>query len=121
MSHFDLPNLLKEIEELKAQTQAEDFWQDVDNAQKVSRRLKHSETKLEHYNKLCESVDGVEEILDLAADDESMLEEAAAEIGGGTGVGRQVAGGHAPHVHPAGDGGNPGMAPMQHIMEGIRE
>ena len=80
MSHFDLPNLLKEIEELKAQTQAEDFWQDVDNAQKVSRKLKHSETKLEHYNKLCESVDGVEEILDLAADDESLLEEAAAEI-----------------------------------------
>ena len=80
MSHFDLPNLLKEIEELKAQTQAEDFWQNVDNAQKVSRKLKHSETKLEHYNKLCESVDGVEEILDLAADDESLLEEAAAEI-----------------------------------------
>ena len=52
MSHFDLPNLLKEIEELKAQTQAEDFWQNVDNAQKVSRKLKHSETKLEHYNKL---------------------------------------------------------------------
>ena len=80
MSHFDPPSLRKEIEELKAQTQAEDFWQNVQDAQKVSRKLKHCENKLNHFERLTKSLSSAEEILELAGDDQAMLEEVAQEI-----------------------------------------
>lgn len=80
MSHFDPPSLRKEIEELKAQTQAEDFWQNVQDAQKVSRKLKHCENKLNHFEMLTKSLSSAEEILELAGDDQAMLEEVAQEI-----------------------------------------
>ena len=80
MSHFDPPTLKKEIEELKAQTQAEDFWQDVQRAQNVSRKLKQSENKLNHFETLGKNILSAEEFLDMAQDDMEMLEEVAQEI-----------------------------------------
>ena len=80
MSHFDPPKLKLEIEELKAITQKEDFWQDVNNAQVVSKKLKQMENKLEHFEFLQNALKSIEEFLDMAQDDLDMLEEVGAEI-----------------------------------------
>ena len=80
MSHFDPPSLKNEIEELKALTQAEDFWQDVQRAQNISRKLKQSENKLNHYESLCKNIASAEEFLEMAQDELDMLEEVAQEI-----------------------------------------
>jgi len=80
VSHFDPPTLKKEIDELKVLTQAEDFWQDVQKAQSVSRKLKQSENKLNHFESLCKNIASAEEFLDMAQDDFEMLEEVAQEI-----------------------------------------
>ncbi|MBR5250996.1 MAG: peptide chain release factor 2 [Clostridia bacterium] len=77
---LDPPKLKLEIDELKAVTQREDFWQDVNNAQVVSKKLKQMENKLEHFETLTKNLASVEEFLDMAQDDLDMLEEVGAEI-----------------------------------------
>ncbi len=43
----------KEIEELEAASERPDFWNDVENSQKVQKRLKTLKNKCENYQKLC--------------------------------------------------------------------
>lgn len=82
MSPFDLDGLLKEREELERQMADEAFWSDVDNANKVNRRLKLIQGKIEKYNHLSGKCDDVATLLELAQeeDDESLAAEAAQEL-----------------------------------------
>ena len=43
----------KEIEELEAASERPDFWNDVENSQKVQKRLKTLKNKCENYQMLC--------------------------------------------------------------------
>ena len=45
----------KEIEELEAASEREGFWNDVENSQKVQKRLKVLKGKCENYAKLCQA------------------------------------------------------------------
>ena len=77
---LNLPKLQAELEELTAKQHQPDFWDNVKEAQQVSQRAKNLEYKIEEYTTLTTKLTDVEEILEMFADDEAMIEEAATEI-----------------------------------------
>ena len=72
----------KEIEELEAASERDGFWNDVENSQKVQKRLKTLKTKTENYEKLCASWDDMYTMCEMAIEegDDSMLEELQSEF-----------------------------------------
>ena len=79
MIHFNLPKLTAQLEELKEQQNAPDFWNDISNAQMVSKQAKNIEDKIDGYNRLCKHLNDIEELIQLS-DEEEMLEEASNEL-----------------------------------------
>ncbi len=71
----------KEIEELEAVSERPDFWNDVENSQKVQKRLKTLKNKCENYQKLCSAWDDMYTMCEMAIEenDDSMLEELESE------------------------------------------
>ena len=71
----------KEIEELEAASECPDFWNDVENSQKVQKRLKTLKNKCENYQKLCSAWDDMYTMCEMAIEenDDSMLEELESE------------------------------------------
>ena len=67
----------KEIEELEAASERDGFWNDVENSQKVQKRISVLKNKVESYNKLCTAWDDLYTLCEMAIeeDDDSMLEE----------------------------------------------
>ena len=67
----------KEIEELEGQSARDGFWNDVENSQRVQKRLKQLKTKVENYEKLCSGWDDLMTLCEMAIeeDDDSMLPE----------------------------------------------
>ena len=80
MSHFDLPELEKELTELREKQHDPNFWNDQKTAQKVSQRAKVLEDKISHYKKLFTRASGIEELFDLAENDEALLAETVEEL-----------------------------------------
>ena len=72
----------KELGELKALQDAPNFWEDLDNAQKVNRKIKHLENKLAIVKNISDKKQYVLELLDLleGTDDQDMLLELDAEL-----------------------------------------
>ncbi len=77
MGPFDLAGLSGEKAELEKQMSAEGFWNDVDNANKVNRRMKTITNKLEKYQKLLTRCEDLELLMDMADEenDESLVPE----------------------------------------------
>ena len=71
----------KEIEELEGQSARDGFWNDVENSQRVQKRLKQLKTKAENYEKLCSGWDDLMTLCEMAIeeDDDSMLPELQSE------------------------------------------
>ena len=71
----------KEIEELEAASERPGFWNDVENSQKVQKRLKTLKNKCENYQKLCSAWDDMYTMCEMAIEenDDSMLEELESE------------------------------------------
>ena len=71
----------KEIEKLEAASERPDFWNDVENSQKVQKRLKTLKNKCENYQKLCSAWDDMYTMCEMAIEenDDSMLEELESE------------------------------------------
>ncbi|MBP3538446.1 MAG: peptide chain release factor 2 [Oscillospiraceae bacterium] len=67
----------KEIEELEAASERDGFWNDVENSQRVQKRLKVLKGKVENYNKLCTAWDDMFTLCEMAIEenDDSMLDE----------------------------------------------
>ncbi len=67
----------KEIEELEQQAAQEDFWNDIENSQKVLQRTSMLKAKVEQYTKLKNDYDDTLALIDIAneEEDESMLDE----------------------------------------------
>ena len=84
MNPFDLAKLSEEKGQLEEQMGAEGFWDDVENANKVNQRMKVVSAKLEKYDKLVRRADDLETLIEMADEenDESLLEEIAAEYAG---------------------------------------
>ena len=74
---LDLDNLKTEITKLEEQSAQPDFWNDVENSQKISQKIGEDKNIVQSYEKLRESYDDVMTMLELAQeeDDESMLPE----------------------------------------------
>lgn len=72
-----LEDVKKEIAECAAQSEAPGFWDDLENSQKVMKRSKQLQSKLDHYNKLCASWEDLFVICEMALEenDDSMLPE----------------------------------------------
>ncbi len=72
----------KEIEELEAASARDGFWNDVENSQKVQKRLKNLKDKVENYNRLCASWDDMMTMCEMAIEenDDSMLPELQTEF-----------------------------------------
>ena len=71
----------KEIEELEGQSERDGFWNDVENSQRVQKRLKQLKAKVENYEKLCSGWDDLMTLCEMAIeeDDDSMLPELQSE------------------------------------------
>ena len=71
----------KEIEELEAASERDGFWNDVENSQKVQKRLKTLKSKCDNYAKLCQAWDDMYTMCEMALEenDDSMLEELKSE------------------------------------------
>ena len=82
MSPFDLPKLTAELEELHGQMNEPDFWNDVDNANKVSQKTKQIENKIGRYQSLVARADDTMTLIEMAVEEEdlSLLEEVEAEV-----------------------------------------
>lgn len=74
MIHFDLPKIKSRINELEIQMQDSDFWNDAKSSSVVLTESKRLKNKLEHYNKLKENLENVQDLNEL------LLAEADAEM-----------------------------------------
>ena len=76
-SALKLDDAERELEELRAATEAPDFWNDVPNAQRNQQRTKLLEGKINRYHHLQSTWDDLFTICEMALEenDESMLEE----------------------------------------------
>ncbi len=72
----------KEIEELEAASERDGFWNDVENSQKVQKRLKTLKDKRDNYEKLCSAWEDMYVMCEMAIEenDESMLPELESEF-----------------------------------------
>ena len=72
----------KEIEELEAASERDGFWNDVENSQRVQKRLKALKSKVENYEKLCSAWDDMQVMCEMAIEenDDSMLPELQSEF-----------------------------------------
>ena len=72
----------KEIEELEAASERDGFWNDVENSQRVQKRLKGLKSKVENYEKLCTAWDDMMVMCEMAIEenDDSMLPELQSEF-----------------------------------------
>ena len=72
----------REIEELEASSEREGFWNDVENSQKVQKRISVLKNKVEGYTRLCGAWDDLYTLCEMALEegDDSMLEELQADF-----------------------------------------
>ena len=72
----------KEIEELETASERDGFWNDVENSQRVQKRLKDLKGKVENYEKLCAAWDDMYVMCEMAIEenDDSMLPELQSEF-----------------------------------------
>ncbi len=82
MNLFDLPGMKEEKEKLEAKMSEPGFWDDVENANKISARIKLLGAKMEKYRKLSEKGEDVATLMEMAEeeDDSSLLSEIEAEM-----------------------------------------
>ena len=79
---LDYDGLAKRAEELKHEQSKEDFWNDMENAQKVNRELSRIESKMKHYDKLYSRGEDLEVLIELTegTNDEKEMEELQKEL-----------------------------------------
>ena len=77
MFPFDQAGLDKRLKEINRRVEAEGFWEDHENAQKVLKEKKSIEVKLQEFRNLETSFSDVEVLIELAeeAEDESLIPE----------------------------------------------
>ncbi|MDD5795741.1 MAG: peptide chain release factor 2 [Oscillospiraceae bacterium] len=77
-----LKQMLSEIEQLELKATEPGFWDDVEKSQKVLQKTGSLKEKVEAYNKLVESYEDAQALIELANEEEdlSLLEEAETEV-----------------------------------------
>ena len=79
-----LEDLEKELSELREEMNADGFWDNLERSTHVNRRIAQIEGKIKHYESLCQGVDDLEVMIELAQEenDESMVGEIGEELSG---------------------------------------
>lgn len=79
---LDLKKCKAEVEDLHQMSALPDFWNDPENSQKVTRKIRSLESKIEKYEKLSESYEDTLVLIQLAQeeDDSSAVEDIKSEI-----------------------------------------
>ena len=82
MNHFNVAGLKEQLLELHETMNEPDFWNDLERSTQVSKKVRSTESKLEHYAGLNRRADDVEATMELAQemDDEELAAEAGEEI-----------------------------------------
>ena len=82
MTLFDLPGLRKQLGDLHSQMEAPDFWNDVENANKVTRQIKPIESKIKKYDALTSQSDDLDAYIEMYEEenDESLEEDITSEL-----------------------------------------
>ena len=77
MSHFDIPNIQKELTDLENLTADPQFWNDNQNSGKVLAKIKKLKSKYETYNKIKKEIENLIEVNELLQSeyDEEMAKE----------------------------------------------
>ena len=77
MSHFDIPNIQKELTDLENLTADPQFWNDNQNSGKVLAKIKKLKSKYETYNKIKKEIENLIEVNELLQSeyDEEMARE----------------------------------------------
>ena len=77
MTLFDLPKLEEELERTNREIEQEDFWNNLDYAQKVMKEKKSMENTIDGFNELKKTFEDIEELTEMAEaeDDETMASE----------------------------------------------
>lgn len=79
---FDIENSKERILELQEKAAEPNFWDDLENSQKVLQETRTLEGHIEKYNKLKTSADDIEVMIEMAGEeqDDSMIEEIRLEL-----------------------------------------
>lgn len=79
---LDYDGLAKKAEELRKEQSKDDFWNDMDNAQKVNRELSRIESKMKHYDRLYAQGEDLEVLIELTegTSDENEMDELQKEL-----------------------------------------
>ena len=74
---INVTGLKEELADYKKQMEAPDFWDDIDKANEINKKVKPIEDKLKSYEELAEMSDDAETLMEMAQeeDDESLLPE----------------------------------------------
>ena len=77
MTLFDLPKIEAELERSSREIEQEDFWSNLEYAQKIMKEKKSMENTLDGYNDLKKTLEDIEELTEMAEaeDDEAMASE----------------------------------------------
>lgn len=84
VNHFDVASLAAQREELEAELNAPDLWSDVENATRLSGKLKSLTNKIDGYEGLVRQAESVAGLIELCEEEEdaSFIDEIEAEIAG---------------------------------------
>ena len=82
MNIFDLPKLKQELNDLQSKMNQDGFWNDIDEANKVSQKVKQLENRINNFEKLMAKAEDVLTLIELAIEeqDEALMEEIEKEI-----------------------------------------
>ena len=74
---LDLDNQKKKLEELKAEQEKPEVWQDLERSTKIGREIAHIQNKITAYDKSAAALSDAEEVIDLIEEtgDESLISE----------------------------------------------
>ena len=77
---FDINTLLKKVQDIENQMTVEGFWDDQKQATSIMQELSEYKEKVDFYNDISNSINGVKDLIELCDMDESLLNETNVEF-----------------------------------------
>lgn len=77
---FDINTLLKKVQDIENQMTVDGFWDDQKHASGIMQELSECKEKIDFYNDISNSINGVKDLIELCEMDESLLNETNIEF-----------------------------------------
>ena len=75
VTRFDINTLLKKVQDIENQMTVDGFWDDQKQATSIMQELSEYKEKIDFYNDISNSINGVKDLIELCEMDESLLNE----------------------------------------------